>query len=119
MAAGKQKPAAQYTTTKKAKASADATATKVAKDFGFTQPAPRKLSYLENLMREAKQTAGRASNAVDKALQSDYEKKYNRKIGNKIGSSDVKEQIGQFVGALALGRRYDDKTGKQIKAKKK
>ena len=35
MAAGKQKPAAQYTTTKKAKATADATAMKVAKDFGL------------------------------------------------------------------------------------
>lgn len=34
MAAGKQKPAAQYTTTKKAKATADAVALKVAKDFG-------------------------------------------------------------------------------------
>jgi hypothetical protein len=109
----------KYTTTKVAKKKADAIGAKVAKDFGFAQPAPRKLSYLENLMREAKQTAGRASNAVDKALQSDYEKKYNRKIGNKIGSSNVKEQVGQFVGALALGRRYDDKTGKQIKAKKK
>ena len=74
----------------------------------------RKLSYLENLMREAKQTAGRASNAVDKALQSDYEKKYNRKIGNKIGSSNVGEQVGQFIGALVQGRRYDDKTGMQV-----
>lgn len=34
MAAGKQKPAAQYTDTKKAKATADAMAMKVAKDFG-------------------------------------------------------------------------------------
>jgi hypothetical protein len=109
----------KYTTTKVAKKNADAQVAKVVKDFGFAKPEPRKMSYLENLMREAKQTAGRASNAVDKALQSDYEKKYNRKIGNKIGSSNVKEQVGQFVGALALGRRYDDKTGKQIKAKKK
>lgn len=32
---GKQKPAAQYTTTKKAKATMDALASKVAKDFGI------------------------------------------------------------------------------------
>jgi len=79
----------------------------------------RKMSYLENLMKEAKQTAGRANNAVDKKLQSDYEAKYGRKIGNKIGSSAIKEQVGQFAGALIQGRRYDDKTGKQIKAKKR
>lgn len=35
MPAGKQKPAAQYTTTKKEKATADAMAMKVAKDFGI------------------------------------------------------------------------------------
>ncbi len=38
MAAGKQKPSAQYTTTKKAKATADAMAMKVAKDFGVSAP---------------------------------------------------------------------------------
>ena len=35
MPAGKQKPAAQYTDTKKAKAAADSMSAKVAKDFGF------------------------------------------------------------------------------------
>jgi hypothetical protein len=35
MAAGKQKPSRQYTTTKKEKATADAIALKVAKDFGI------------------------------------------------------------------------------------
>ena len=112
-------PTEKYTTTKKAKAKVDTQVAKIAKDFGIAPAAPRKMSYLENLMREAKQTTGRVSNAVDKALQSDYEKKYNRKIGNKIGSSAIKEQVGQLAGALVLGRRYDDKTGKQIKAKKK
>jgi preprotein translocase subunit SecF len=111
--------AEKYTTTKVAKKKADTMAAKVAKDFGFNKPEPRKMSYLENLMREAKQTTSRVNNAVDKKLQSDYEQQYNRKIGNKIGSSAVKEQIGQLAGALVLGRRYDDKTGKQIKAKKK
>jgi hypothetical protein len=42
MAAGAQKPRAQYTTTKKAKATADATATKVAKDFGFNSTSTKK-----------------------------------------------------------------------------
>ena len=79
----------------------------------------KKVSYLDNLQKELGQTARRVSNALDKGLQSDYEKKYNRKMGVKIGSSNVKEQVGQLAGALLKGRRYDDKTGKQIKAKKK
>ena len=66
-------------------------------------------------MREAKQTVGRVSNAIDKSDRSSYEKKYGRKIPFQIGSSDIQEQIGQLVGALVRGRRYDDKTGKQIK----
>jgi len=74
---------------------------------------PKKMSYLDNLQRELGQTAKRTSNALDKFLLG------NRKTNIKIGSSKVKEQVGQLAGAVLQGRRYDDKTGKQIKAKKK
>jgi hypothetical protein len=73
----------------------------------------KKVSYLDNLQKELGQTAKRASNALDKYLLG------NRKTNIKIGSSKIKEQVGQLAGAAVLGRRYDDKTGKQIKAKKK
>jgi hypothetical protein len=74
---------------------------------------PKKMSYLDNLQKELGQTAKRSSNALDKFLLG------NRKTNIKIGSSNIKEQVGQLAGAVVLGRRYDDKTGKQIKAKKK
>jgi ribosomal protein L6P/L9E len=73
----------------------------------------KKMSYLDNLQKELGQTARRSSNALDKFLLG------GRKTNIKIGSSKVKEQVGQFAGAVLQGRRYDDKTGKQIKAKKK
>jgi hypothetical protein len=73
----------------------------------------KKMSYLDNLQKELGQTAKRTSNALDKFLLG------NRKTNVKIGSSNVKEQVGQLAGALLKGARYDDKTGKQIKAKKK
>lgn len=72
-------------------------------------------SYLENLMKEAKQTVGRTNNAINKALESDYEARYGRNMGTKFGSSAIKEQVGQLLGALVQGRRYDDKSGKQVK----
>jgi hypothetical protein len=71
---------------------------------------PKKMSYLDNLQKELGQTAKRSSNALDKFLLG------NRKTNIKIGSSNIKEQVGQLAGAVVLGRRYDDKTGKQIKA---
>ena len=73
----------------------------------------KEMSYLDNLQKELGQTAKRSSNALDKFLLG------NRKTNIKIGSSNIKEQVGQLAGAVVLGRRYDDKTGKQIKAKKK
>lgn len=73
----------------------------------------KRVSYLDNLQKELGQTAKRSSNALDKFLLG------NRKTNIKIGSSNIKEQVGQLAGAIVLGRRYDDKTGKQIKAKKK
>lgn len=78
-----------------------------------------KKSYIGNVVKEVKQTAKRVSNAVDKADRSAYEKKYGRKMDVKIGSSKIKEQVGQLAGAVLQGRRYDDKTGKQIVTPKK
>ena len=53
MATGKQKPAAQYTTTKKAKATADATAMKVAKDFGIGVDAPKSKTPVKDKTADA------------------------------------------------------------------
>lgn len=78
-----------------------------------------KQSYVGNVIKEVKQTAKRVSNAVDKADKAAYEKKYGRKLDVKIGSSKIKEQVGQLAGAVLQGRRYDDKTGKQIVTPKK
>ena len=75
----------------------------------------RNISYLENLMNEAKQSV-RAYNATGEASQ---------KVGpgtderaNMLRRKEDK-QFGQLLGALVQGRRYDDKTGKQVKGKKK
>ena len=72
-------------------------------------------NYLENLMKEAKQSA--------KAWQKSYNASADIRPGadaraiaaNKANDS----QVGQFIGALVQGRRYDDNTGKQVKRKKK
>lgn len=74
----------------------------------------KNMSYLDNLQKELGQTAKRASNALDKYLLG------NRPVpkGIKIGSSKVKEQVGQLGGAIFMGARYNDKTGKRISGKK-
>ena len=77
-------------------------------------PKPKSTSYLGNVAKEVKQTAKSASNAVDKYLNG------NRPLpkGIKIGPSNVKKEAGQLAGAVLQGRRYDNKTGKQIVVKK-
>ncbi len=72
-----------------------------------------KTSYLGNVVKEVKQTAKSASNAVDKYLNG------TRPLpkGMKIGSSNVKAEAGQLAGAVLQGRRYDA-SGKQIVAGK-
>lgn len=71
----------------------------------------KKISYTSNLLKEAKQGL-RAWNATLEMSQ---------KVGpgtdaaaNRLAKKETKAQ-GQFLGALLQGRRYDDKTGKQIK----
>lgn len=73
----------------------------------------KKTSYAGNIVKEVKQTAKSASNAVDKYLNK------NRPLpkGIKIGPSNVKKEAGQLAGAVLQGRRYSDKTGKQILVK--
>jgi hypothetical protein len=75
----------------------------------------KKISYLDNLKKELGQTAKNASNGIDKYLNG------NRPLpkGIKIGPSNTKKEAGQLVGALLMGARYDDKTGKRISPKKK
>jgi hypothetical protein len=75
----------------------------------------KKVSYLDNLQKELGQAAKNTSNAIDKYLNG------NRPLpkGMKLGPSNIKQEVGQLAGALLQGRRYSDKTAKQVKAKKK
>lgn len=75
----------------------------------------KKVSYLDNLQKELGQAANNTSNAIDKYLNG------NRPLpkGMKLGPSNIKQEVGQLAGALLQGRRYSDKTAKQVKAKKK
>ncbi len=74
----------------------------------------KKISYLDNLKKEIGQTAKTASNALDKYLLG------NRPVpkGIKIGPSNIKKEAGQLAGAIFMGARYNDKTGKRIVASK-
>jgi hypothetical protein len=81
MAAGKQKPEAKYTTTKKEKAKVDAIAMKVAKDFGIN-PAKSKTPVKDKTADAARLRATerarmlRGESAEDKAFRLVMEK-YN------------------------------------------
>lgn len=76
---------------------------------------PKKVSYLDNLQKELKQF-GSAYKKTSEASQqvgpgTDTRASMLRRKQDK--------QMGQLFGALLQGRRYDDKTNKQVKAKKK
>ena len=75
----------------------------------------KKISYLDNLKKELGQTAKNVNNGIDKYLLG------NRPVpkGIKIGPSNIKKEAGQLAGALLMGARYNDKTGKRISPKKK
>jgi hypothetical protein len=86
-------------------------------------------SYLENLMKEAKEF-NRARNKTseysykgstyppnDIAQNAKGREYYKTLASNSRQNQDA--QMGQMLGALLQGRRYDDATGKQIKAKPK
>jgi hypothetical protein len=86
-------------------------------------------SYLENLIKEAKEF-NRARNKTseysykgssyppnDIAQNAKGREYYKTLASNSRQNQDA--QMGQMLGALLQGRRYDDATGKQIKAKPK
>jgi hypothetical protein len=84
-------------------------------------------SYLENLMKEAKEF-NRARNKTSENSYKGSTYPPNDMANNAKGreyyraqaSASRKEQdaqFGQLLGALVQGRRYDNKTGKQIKRK--
>jgi hypothetical protein len=70
-------------------------------------------NYLENLIKEAKQSV-RAYKVTGEASQQVGPGTDER--ANMLRRKEDK-QVGQFIGALVQGRRYDDKTGKQVKKK--
>ena len=71
----------------------------------------KKTTYLGNIIKETKQYASawsktnEASNKVGAGTDAK---------ANKLRAKEDKA-FGQLFGAIAQGRRYDDKTGKQIK----
>jgi hypothetical protein len=83
--------------------------------------------YLENLIKEAKDF----KKASDRTLKNSYKSKTyppdDMAEGGKgreyykaqasAASQYQDDQFGQMIGALTLGRSYDNKTGKQIKRK--
>ena len=80
------------------------------------------MSYLDNLKKEISDRA-KASDTFSKA---NYEARYGvmgvKQPGSQAraskASKDLEKATGQLLGAILQGRRYDDKTGKQVKAKK-
>jgi hypothetical protein len=86
-------------------------------------------SYLENLMKEAKQYKNaRNKTGMNSSKGSSYppnvmaEGGKGREYYSAQASAARKQEdsaLGQMLGALLQGRRYDDKTAKLIKAKGK
>jgi hypothetical protein len=82
----------------------------------------KKISYLDNLKKEL----GDRSKASSKASQANYEARYGvmgvKQPGSQARASQTRRSLtkatGQLLGAVLQGRRYDDKTGKQIVASK-
>ncbi len=77
--------------------------------------AKKNVSYLDNLKKELKQNfkAYQATSEMSNTVGPGTDAK-----ANALRKKQDKE-FGQLFGALLQGRRYDDKTGKQIKPKKK
>lgn len=80
---------------------------------------PPKVTYLDNLKKEFVQR----QTASDVAAEANYKARYGvMGIKNPAYSAEANAKAaartkatGQLIGALIQGRRYDDKTGKQIK----
>lgn len=84
---------------------------------------PKNTSYLDNLKKELSQK----NKASNKASETNYKARYgvmgtqdpayNVAANNAAGKD--KKALGQLVGAVLMGARYDDKTGKRISGKNK
>jgi hypothetical protein len=83
--------------------------------------------YVENLMKEAKdfkKALGKTSENSHKGstyppndiAEGGKGREYYRTLAN-VARQNQDAQFGQMIGALVLGRSYDNKTGKQIKRK--
>jgi hypothetical protein len=78
----------------------------------------KKISYLDNLKKELSDR----EKASSKAAKANYEARYGvmgiKQAGSQARASSTRKSVtkatGQLLGALLQGRRYDDKTGKQI-----
>lgn len=84
-------------------------------------------SYLENLMKEAKDFNKARSNTSENSYKGSTfppndmapggkGREYYRAQAN-AARAEQDAQFGQMIGALVLGRSYNNKTGKQIKRK--
>ena len=85
------------------------------------------MSYLENLIKEAKDFKKARNNTSKNSYKGSTYPPDDMAEGGK-GREYYKaqasaarqyedDQFGQMIGALALGRSYDNKTGKQVKRK--
>lgn len=74
----------------------------------------KKPNYFENIAKEINDVYQAHQRRVE---MSNTPGPGTDEMANKLAGIE-RRQIGQFVGSLVQGRRYD-KTGKQIKAKKK
>jgi len=84
-------------------------------------------NYLENLMKEAKDFKKASNKTSENSYKGSTYPPNDMAVGGK-GREYYKEQasaarraqdaqFGQMIGALVLGRSYDNKTGKQVKRK--
>jgi hypothetical protein len=82
----------------------------------------KKISYLDNLKKELSQK----KKASSVASETNYKSRYgvmgqkNPAYNDAANKAAVKNEKagGQLVGAIFMGARYDDKTGKRISGKK-
>jgi hypothetical protein len=84
-------------------------------------------NYLENLMKEAKDFKKASSKTSENSYKGSTYPPNDMAVGGKgreyykaqaNAAREVQDaQFGQMIGALALGRSYDNKTGKQVKRK--
>jgi hypothetical protein len=86
-------------------------------------------SYLENLMKEAKDLKKAMNKTSENSYKGSTYPPNDMAQGGKgrefyqgqanVSRQNQDSQFGQMIGALTQGRRYDDKTGNQIKTTKK